>query len=411
MPAKPLEGIRVVDCSQIWAGPFATKAMGDMGAQVIKVESARRVDNTRRYGSLPGGERGDRPYNRRGAFNSRNRSKMGITLDLTTDQGKNVFKRLVAIGDVVVENFSARVMPGLGLGYHNLREVKDDIIMLSLPAFGATGPHKGYLGQGSNLSPMSGLVGISGYEDRGPQYIGAYTDPVGGLSGLGAVLAALHHRRRTGKGQYIDLAQQEAAVRFFGETVMDYSMNGRVHSQKGNKHVFRAPHNCYPCRGDDKWVAIAVGNDDQWKALCRVADHDEWATDPRFADSLSRWKNQEELDPLIADWTKDLDHVDVAKQLQEAGVPAGQVASVAELGNDPQLKARGFLEDVTHPEAGTFPMLGRFWELSKTPGGVSSPAPMLGQHNDYVFRELLGLSSDELASMETEGVTSNVPRE
>lgn len=409
MAGKPLTGIRIIDCSQIWAGPFATKLMGDMGAEVIKVESARRFDNTRNYAGLPSGEPGERPYNRRALFNIRNRSKLGITLDLTTAKGVEVFKRLVATADVVVENFSTRVMPGLGLDYWSLKKVKPDIIMISLPAFGGTGPEKDYVGQGSNLTPLSGLVSVTGYPDRGPHGIGSYTDPVGGLSGVGAILAALHYHRKTGNGQYIDLAQQEASIRFIGDAVMDYTMNGRVRGPRGNQHTSMSPHGCYPCKGDDMWVAIAVGSDEEWGDFCEIARHLEWSTDPRFCDSISRYNNQDELYPLIAEWTRDKDHYEVANLLQAAGIAAGPVLQIWELLEDPHMKERGAISTVTHPEAGTFPMLGAFWKLGKTPGSISRPAPCLGEHNSYVYGEILGMSEHEIEELASEGVIGTVP--
>ncbi len=409
MARRALEGLRVLDLTQIWAGPFCNRLLADMGAEVIKVESAKRFDNTRTYSNLPTGVPAPRPWNMRSLFNTRNRGKLGVTIDMTTDRGKQLFLKLVKVCDVVAENFSARVMKGWGMDYEVLRQHKPDIIMISMPAFGMTGPERDYVGQGSNLTPLSGMVALTGYINDVPHNVGSYTDPIAGLTGAGALLAALNYRAETGKGQYIDLAQREGAARVLGDAIMDFTMNGRVWPLMGNRHPSFAPHGCYRCKGDDMWVTIAVTNDEEWEAMCRVMGHAEWSSDPRFADALTRYQNQDQLDKLISGWTADKDHHDVMVSLQEAGVPAGAVLKANEMFDDPQYSARGFFEEVTHPEAGAFPTLGVYAKLSKTPGHIARPAPLLGEHNEYVFGGVLGLPKEEIAQLWEEGIISNDP--
>ena len=414
MKKEALNGIRIVDLTQIWAGSFASRILADMGAQVIKIEATRRYDSARNYGTLPDNQPGERPYYRRAQFNLRNRNKLSITLDLKSDKGKEIFKRLVAISDAVMENFSARVMSSLGLDYPVLRQVKPDILMISMPGFGMTGPEKDYVGQGSNLSGLSGLMSLCGYSEKGPHQIGAYTDHVAAVLAPGALMAALFHHRRTGEGQYIDLAQVEASARFMGAPILDYIMNGRLSGPRGNRHPWMAPHGCYPTKGEDAWVAIAVASEDQWHALCEASGHLEWANDPLFATSSDRWEHQDELDTLIAKWTHQRDHYEVMHLLQQAGVSCGAVLTSEELvEEDPHLKARNYFWQATAPEAlelGVHPMPGKLWEFSKTPATLRScVARNLGEHNSYVFGELLGISQDEMAVLEAEGVIGTEP--
>ncbi|MBI2887758.1 MAG: CoA transferase [Chloroflexi bacterium] len=410
MTRRALEGLRILDLTQIWAGPYCSRLLADMGAEVIKVESARRFDNTRTYGIFPKGiTNPQRPWNLRALFNTRNRGKLGVTIDMTTAQGKALFIKLLKISDVVTENFSARVMASWSLDYPVLRQHKPDIIMLSMPAFGMTGPERDYVGQGSNLTPLSGLVGLTGYINDVPHNVGSYTDPIAGLTGAGAILAALHYRAETGVGQYIDLAQREGAARFIGDAIMDYTMNGRVWPLMGNRHPAWAPHGCYPCQGEDKWVAIAVTSDQEWAALCQASGHPEWREDPRFADGLSRHRHQDELDQLISAWTADRDHREVMELLQAAGLPAGAVLTGRDLFDDPQYAARGYFPEVTHPEAGTLPTLGVYAKLAKTPGYIARGAPLLGEHNQYVFGSLLGLGEGEIQELAAAGIISADP--
>ncbi len=409
MKRRALEGIRVLEASLFWAGPYSTRLLADMGAEVIKVESAGRPDLARDLGELPRGVTTKQPWNLRGLFIGRNRGKLGVTIDLSKEQGKALFLKLVKISDIVVDNFSARVMHNLGLDYRALQQHKPDIITLSMPASGMTGPERDYVGQGGNISQLSGLVAITGYRGAVPHQIGPYSDPVAGLTGTGAILAALFHRSKTGKGQAIDLSQREATARFIGDAIMDYTMNGRLWPLMGNRHPSSAPHDCYRCKGQDMWVAITVSSESQWHALCLATNHPEWETDARFADPLNRHQHQDELDALLTEWTVQRNHREVMAVLQEAGVPAGAVLKVPELFEDPQYAARGYFPQVTHPEAGTFPTLGVWAKFSKNPGYITRGGPMLGEHNEQVFRSLLGLSLREMEELLAQDIISADP--
>lgn len=414
MMKKALEGIRVLDMGMFMAGPVTGLLLADMGAQVIKVESARRPDPLRVVGRglFPEGNPGERPWNRSGMINERNRNKYGITLDLTTPQGQDLFKRLVRISDIVSENFAFGVMAKFGLDYPELAKVNPQIIMISISSQGLTGPEKHYRSFGNTLEHLSGLAYITGYTDELPKFSSnAYPDTLAGVLSPGLLLAALRYRRRTGHGLHLDLSQREQATAVMGDVLMDYFLNGRIPTTMGNRHPSNAPQGCYPCRGEDRWVTITVTSDEEWQRLCRVMGRPELAWEARFADVLSRGKNQDELDNLIKEWTLPRDHYEVMHLLQKEGIASGAVLDVAEVYRDPHLEARGFFEEATHPEAGTHRLKGRPLKLSKTPGSTRMPAPCLGQHNRFVFGEILGLSNVEIEELEGKGILSDTPTE
>jgi crotonobetainyl-CoA:carnitine CoA-transferase CaiB-like acyl-CoA transferase len=411
--ALALQGVRVVDLTQIWSGPFATQLLADLGAEVIKVEPIYRLDPDRgmEWPAVGATLAGDRPYNRSGSFNEHNRNKLAITLDLKKPRGVEIFKRLVAVSDVVIDNFSVGVMARLGLGYEALKAVKPDVIVLSMPAFGNTGPEKGYIGYGPVQEQLSGVTSITGYEGGPPLETGFYYgDPTAGLQAAGAVLTALWSRRRTGRGQFIDLSQRETLVGFLGEMLLDYQMNGRTWQPRGNRDESMAPQGVYPCAGDDSWIAISCRDDCEWRRLCEVMGQPALAVEPRFADVLGRWRHQDELDPIIAEWTRRHDHLELTHNLQDAGIAATAVLNHRELLENEHFRARGYFETVTHPEAGTHDYHGMTWKLSGTPGGIRFPAPLYGQHSEQVLRELVGLSDAEIAELERSVVISPEPR-
>ncbi len=416
----PLRGIRVLDLTHVWAGPLAMRILASFGAEVIKVESTRRYDMSRgeavagpgagRVFIYPGADPGDEPWNREARFIERNYNKLGLTLDLTRPAGAELFKRLVRISDVVAESFRVGVMANFGLDYPRLRAVKPDIVMISLSSQGQTGPERGYGSFGAVLEQTGGLAAITGYEPDAPTATGTFIpDPVVAALAAGLVVAALHFRRRTGLGLYIDLSQREAVTAIVGEVIMDYVMNGRVRRPMGNRHPTMAPHGVYPCAGEDRWVAVAVEDDAQFAALCRLMGRPELASDPRFADVVSRRRNQDELDPIIAEWTRRHDHLDLMYRLQAAGVPAGAVLDGRELLADPHLKAREFFRELDQPGVGRYPVSFGGLKLHRTPGRVLRPAPRLGEHNEYILGGLLGLSREEISALEREGVIGRVP--
>jgi crotonobetainyl-CoA:carnitine CoA-transferase CaiB-like acyl-CoA transferase len=413
----PLSGIRVLDLTTGWAGPYAGRLLGDMGAEVIKIESAKDWDITRAP-RLPGGDP-EKGYNRSGFFNHLNRNKLGCTLDLSHPRGRELFLRLVTLSDAVIENYGGDVMDGLGLSHDALRQARRDIILVSISAHGKEGPEPGHIASGSHVEQLAGLVSLTGYPDRGPHKSGiSYSDPVAGISAAAALCAALLYRRRTGRGRWVEVAQRESMASLIGEFFVGFSMNGRQPPLLGNRHRSMAPHGCYPCAGPPEagWLAIAVASDAEFAALCRVMGHAELAADPRFADVVSRYRHQDELDEAISAWTRGKTPQEATLALQEAGLPAGQagvaaspVASVADLMEDSHLRERGFFEKTAHAEASVWEMDGVPWRLSLTPAHVRLNAPCFGEHNDYVLRHLLGRSAEEVAGLEREGVTGGEP--
>lgn len=428
MAKLPLEGIRVIAISVVWAGPFATQLLADWGAEVIRVETIHHftyitrgvmirppkalVDARRTWlMGYPDWEPGERPWNRYPVFQAHARNKLSCTMDLTQPKGIELFKRLVAKSDIVVENNATETMEKLGLTYEVLREVKPDIIMIRMPGYGTTGPYKNYRALGANLDESCGHTWLRSYRGMDPSsasYILA-TDASAGAHGAFAALAALRYRNRTKKGQLIDLAQVETFMPYLAEAVMDYTMNGRVQDTPGNRHPFMAPHGCYRCRGEDRWVTIAVASDEEWQGLCRAMGNPAWANDERFADTISRHRNQDELDRLIEEWTSQHDHYAVMFALQREGVAAGAVLDDRDAYNDPHLKDRGFFEELTHPDCGTHLYPGIMWKMSKTPNAIRTPPCSLGEHNEYVYKELLGVSNKEYAQLEKEGHIGTEP--
>ncbi|MBI2886178.1 MAG: CoA transferase [Chloroflexi bacterium] len=415
----PLQGIRVLELSVAWAAPFCGKNLSFFGAEVIKVEAPTRPDGHR--GSInpaaggftiyPNGVPGERPWNRTGAFAERHRDKLGLSVDLNASEGKELFKRLVALSDVVMVNYRAGVMDRLGLGYDVLKQVNPGLVMVLLPGFGNTGPYRDYSSYGSNLEALTGAAGLTGYPDREPLNSNlTWPDPVVGMMALGTIVAALRHRSVTGEGMLMEYSQLEVAVRTLGGFLMDYSMNGRAHHRIGNRDPVMAPHGVYPCQGEDQWLAVAVASDAEWRALCGVMSKPELAEDPRFADGPGRLRNHDALDEIIAGWSSAQDKMSAFHALQAAGVAAGPVLAHAEHFTDPHFRERGFFQEIYHPEAGTFPFQAvNGFKLSRTPGRNRRSAPLYGEHNRYLLQDVLGLGDEDLAHLEARQVISQVP--
>ncbi len=404
----PLRDIRVLDLTMVWAGPYATRILGDLGAEVIKVESIRNWDLLRDLHLLGQAEQA---YDKSAYFNNLNRNKLGCTLDLSHPRGRDLCLRLAAQCDIVMENYRPDVMENLDLEYEAFKAVKRDIIMVSMPGHGKDGPEAGRIAYGTNVEQLGGLVSIQGYEDRGPHKSGiSYGDPMSGIAAAGAVISALFHRRATGEGSNIELAQREALTTLLGEKMIEYGMTGIAPGPAGNKHSSMAPHNVYRTGGsDDEWVAIACRHDADFEALCSVMGQPALLDDARFADVVSRHRNQAELDVVVGEWAANLDAAAVAAELAAARVPASAVNGSAMLHDDPQLRARGFFELAAHPVAGTWEIDGMPYHYGLTPAHVRLPPPVFAQHNEYVFETLLGLSPDEVEGLRAEGVIGDAP--
>ncbi|MGH2544479.1 MAG: CaiB/BaiF CoA transferase family protein, partial [Ardenticatenaceae bacterium] len=353
---------------------------------------------------------GKHPYNRAGRFNAYNRSKLGLTLDLRSEDGRALIRELVAISDVIVENFSVGVMDRLGLSYKDCLEIRPDVIFISLPGFGSNGPERSYVAYGLTQEAMSGLSGITGYPGEVPIDTGVfYGDPTGGLFGAVAVTTALWHRRMTGEGQRIDLSQREAFATILPELAFEHTMNGRVMTSIGNRHPQFAPHGCYRCKGEDAWVAISVMTDEQFRALSAIIGDPELSDESLFGDMESRKRNEDKLDALISRWTAEHEPDEAMNQLQAQGVSAGAVLTNQQLLNDPHFKARGYFEEVAGKFTGTYPQIGMPWKLSDTPAHIRLAAPGLGEHNDYALGELLGLHPSELERLAELNVIGTEP--
>ena len=419
MSRLPLEGIKVIDHGIVYTGTAANTLLADMGAEVIRVESIGRFPAmTRGYRPRPApgleeypgyvdGEPGDRPWDRWFQLHAMNRNKLGITLELNRPEGIEVYHKLVRRGDVIIENFSQGTMERLGLGYEALKGVKQDIIMISASGLGKEGPYKGYSTFGTNLDAITGMTVLRGYPgsdltERDP--IPVWTDNVAASTVAFAALVALQYREKTGKGQFIDLSQAEGFLPHMGETLMDYTMNGRTGEAIGNRDPSNAPQGCYRCRGEDRWVTISVTSDEEWQAFCRVLGNPPWTEDERFTDVLRRWANQDEMDRHIEQWTVQHDPYEVMYILQAAGVAAGPMLTPADEYSDPHLNERGFFQKVTHREASTHRYPGMFFKYSKTPADIRIPPNCLGEHNDYVYGELLGMSREEITRLSELGV-------
>ena len=401
MQKLPLDGVRIVDFTAVWAGPHVTQWLAVMGAEVIKIESKLRPDMVRAYWNL---ETTGHTIN--SEFAEFNYGKIGCTLNMTIPKAREIAKELIRISDVVVENFGGSVMDRWGLGYTELVKIRPDIIMYSCSGFGRTGPYKEFPAYAGIAEAFAGFCSLNGYPGGEPRPMATYgyADITSAEHGALAILAALHYRRQTGEGQYIDLSMTEVVSCLLFEQLIDYTMNGRVQGLQGNRDSVMAPHGCFRCRGDDEWIAIAVSSDEEWRAFCDAVGKPEWTSDERFRDGLNRWKNQDELDRLIQEWTKNHAHYGVTQILQKSGVMAGPTLTVEEVVQDRHLKERGFHLEIDQPGLGTWCLAALPWKLSDTPSGNYEHAPELGEHNEYVFRGLLSMSEEEMAQLQEEQV-------
>ncbi len=398
------EGIKIVEFAAIAAGPLIGQHLAIHGATSVHVESYKRPDGFRQ--NYPPYKDNKPGLNRSGAFTICNNDKYGVTLNLKAKESLEVAKKLIAWADIVIENFTPGTLDKLGMGYVHMKPYNDDIIWLSSCNQGQTGPHAFHPGFGSHLSSLCGFTYMTGYKDRYPCILyGPYVDHIGVGYGVIAAAAALEHRRKTGEGQYVDLAQYEVGVQFMLSTLLEYSVNHRVVERDGNRHTFAAPHNTYPCKGEDRWCVIAVFNDKEWKSLAGCMGREELISDPRFATIPARKANEEALDKEVEKWTSQRDAYEIFHLLQKNGVQAGVVQTMKDLfENDPQLKHRKFWAPTDHPEVGRVHAEGPPFAFSKTPFEVKKAAPRIGEDNELVFKEFLGIPAEEYDRLVKEGV-------
>ena len=417
MSQLPLDGIRVVDSTYVFALPYTGGLLADFGAEVIKLEGPRRPDTTRTAGlagAYPENELGEDWWNRPSTYNLLHRGKSSLTLDMTDERGRDLFRQLVAVSDVVMENFTPRVMRRWELDYPNLRKIKPDIILVSNTGYGhGDGPYSNYPAQATTQEATHGHCWITGYQGEGPSKAGAsFVDFLSTWTALFAIGTALRYRNRTGQGQWVDIGMYQAGVMFSSEYIMDAIANGREGGRMGNRHPHRAPQGCYPAAGHDQWITLSVGSDAQWQSLCATMEREDLAGDPRFADVLARRRHHDQIDEVIAGWTDQHDKYELMHLLQEAGIPAGPVLTGKDIHFDPQYQSRGFLERVTYPEdrkIGTRIIMGRPYKFSRTPLHVRGPAPTYGQDNQRLLTELLGVEDAAYQDLVQDSIVASVP--
>jgi len=417
MARLPLEGVRIIDSTYVIAMPYAAGILADLGAEVIKVEGPTRIDTTRggAQGVFTDNDPGDDWWNRATSYNLMHRGKRSLTLDLSKEEGREVFKELVKTSDVLMENFTPRVMRGWGLDYPNLKKIKPDIIMVSNTGYGhGGGPYSNYGAMATSMEGTHGLVSLTGYEgEELPSKAGqSFVDFVASWSALLGIGTALHYRNRTGKGQWQDLGMYQAGAFFAGEHILDWTANNRKPTRIGNRHPWRAPQGCYPCSGTDQWCVISVGDDDEWMALCKAIGVPELLDDTRFGTASDRMKHHDELDEIIRVWTSTLDKFEVMERLQGVGVPAGPVNDSKDANTDPHYWERGYMQRLDYPEErkmGSRVLLTRPWQLSKAPMPIERAAPKLGEGNEYFLQDLLGLSESEIAKLDEAGIICDQP--
>ncbi len=424
----PLHGVRIVDLTMVWAGPYATRLLADAGADVIKVEGVTRPDSIRTSGAAALGN-ADRAFDRVAYFNEYGRNKRGLALDLSRPEGREALLRLVRVSDALIENFRTGVLEGWGLGAKRLQAERPDLIVVSMPGFAIHGSERNLAGYGPTIEQLGGLIQLTGYADGGPQKSGiSYGDPLAGTLAAGALIAALLRRQRTGRGAVVEVSQRDNMLGMIGEAVLDYSMNRRLQPRRGNRHRWLAPHGCYPSlplppeqarplgrpglqtgAAADRWVAIAVATDAQWRALCGVIGRPELAADGRYARALDRYERQDELDQIIAAWTCARGDDEAMFALQAAGVPAAAVRTPLALTRDPHLAARGFYREVEHPVAGRHRVAGPLWNVVAPRPEIERPAPTFGQHRFEVLGDLVGIDAVALAELERDGIIGAEP--
>jgi crotonobetainyl-CoA:carnitine CoA-transferase CaiB-like acyl-CoA transferase len=416
--SHPLEGVRVLDLTTAWAGPSATRALGALGADVIKIESTMTFDGWRGpveppppgIGNYADNDPGERPYERTPLFGTANRSKRGISLDISCNEGRDLFMRLVQKSDVVLSNFSARVLPNLRIAFEDLCRAREDIILLSMPAYGNTGPYANGVAYGNTMEAMAGMAARFGYADGPPQLTHDLTwgDPIAGAHAAVAVVSSLWHRRRTGRGMYIDLSQQETMLAYLGDALVARSAFGMTLERQGSASSTFAPHGYFPSAGEDEWVAIAAENEDQWHAVANALNP-AWAEDSRFTTNRSRLAHATDLNATIAEITQKWDKRAIARRIAEAGGIAAPVMRIPELYGESQIVAREAIEQVDHPVAGTRMMPRIPIRFDDLPLSTLRHAPTYGQDNRAIFTDLLGLTGRELADLDARAVISAQP--
>lgn len=418
----PLTGVRVLTFTQAWSGPLGTELLALLGADVVQIEARRRPDVWRTYSGgyhaavperVADPDRRQRAWNVMGLYNATNLNKRAITLDMSDPRGADLFWRLATRFDVFAESFSPHVLPSWGITYERLRERRPDVIFASLSGYGASGPYAPYAANGATIEPMSGVSSVHGYVGGPAQNTGGLIpDPVGGMYLASAILAAVHHRARSGEGQYIDLSMMEAMTAHLGDAILERSANDTTRRPIGNRHPRHAPHGIYPAR-DGRWLALAAESDEAWRSLAAHVGRPALGADERFASATARKRHEDELDAIITAWCADQRADEAADALRSLGCPAARVIELAAVLEEPlpHLRARGFLQDVEHAEAGVGTLAVAPWRFSSRGIEVTRPSPWMGEHSYEVFRDELGMTHCEYDELVTAGVTGDMPPE
>jgi len=413
----PLEGLRIVDISNVISLPYASGLLADLGAEVIKVEGHSRLD-TSRGGALTSvladNRLGDDPWNRIGSFNLLNRGKKSVALDLSRPEGREVLTDLIKVSDVVMENFTPRVMRNWGLDYPNAVKLRPGLIMVSCSGFGHTGPYSQYPGQATTLEATHGLAYVTGYRGEEPSKAGqSFVDFLATWALVSGTMLGLRYRHRFGKGLWVDVGMYQLGTYMLSERVLDWEANHRLGERIGNRHPFLAPQGCYRCAGDDEWCTVLARDDQEWAALCRTIGRPESAADERFATNDARMTNHDAIDAIISGWMAGQTKFGAMELLQAAGVPAGAVFDARDLHLNAHMKARGLLEAVAYPPDRAMgkkrTIIGRPWKLSKLPLAVRGPGPRLGEHNQEILGGVLNYSPARMAVLEAAGIIATRP--
>ncbi len=422
----PLQGVRVLDLCPMFAGNSGTQLLADLGAEVIKIEStqfwqfglrgvtARPSEEEARAGlhgrwayyQMSGARRA---WERFAGFHAHSRNKLSLTVDMRRPEGVDVFKRLVKVSDVFIESNSGDTVEKLGVDYPQLQEVNPQLIMVRAPGYGLSGPYRSYPAMAAQLESFCGHTMLRGYQDGPPVATTIGSDAAAGAGIAAVTLMALHYRRRTGQGQLVEMAQIENFMAHLGDAFMDFIFNGRIRKAMGNRQPSAAPCEVYPCAGERQWVAITVGNDEEWQGLCRALGNPEWCRKEEFQTAVGRYRCQDEIDGHLASWTKERDKYEVMLMLQKEGVPCGPAIEDGDALIDPQLLIREHFQELIHEEVGTYLTPAPPWKMSKIKLEIRRPAPFLGQHNPYIYKELLGFSDEEYLRLEREGHIGNEP--
>ncbi|MGA2670245.1 MAG: CoA transferase [Dehalococcoidia bacterium] len=397
MSKAALEGLKCIGFTYAGVGNIVIKYLVEHGATAVRIESMKRLDNTRVSAPYKDNKFG---VNRSGYYAWINNDRYSLALNMKHPRAMEVCEKLIKWADILVENFTPGTLESWNLGYDNLRKLNPSIIVASFSQQGQTGPHRLMPGYGGTLQGLAGFTHITGWPDRWPVQVDrSYPDFIAPRFGVASILAALDYRQRTDKGQYIDVSEYEDCLHFLAPVLLDYVVNKKIQGREGNKSPYAAPHGCYRCQGEDKWCVVSIFTDGEWRAFCKAIGKPEWLKEPKFSTLLKRKKNEEELNGLIEQWTLDHTREEVVSILQVAGVAAGIVRTSADVENCPQLKHRHYFWMLNHPEIGEHLYARTSFLLSKTPAQLKMAAPCLGQHTEYVCKDILGMSEEEYVNL------------